>query len=71
MRERLYDLLVELKTPGEWGHIKSQIGMFSFTGSMSFSPSHTALLGREGEMRVGGARTAERGESQSSALMVQ
>ncbi|KAI6153542.1 pyridoxal phosphate-dependent transferase [Pisolithus tinctorius] len=33
MRERLYDLLThELKTPGEWGHIKSQIGMFSFTG---------------------------------------
>ncbi|WWD20889.1 hypothetical protein CI109_105367 [Kwoniella shandongensis] len=32
MRERLYDLLVELKTPGDWGHIKSQIGMFSFTG---------------------------------------
>lgn len=33
MRERLYDLLIELKTPGDWGHIKSQIGMFSFTGS--------------------------------------
>jgi aspartate aminotransferase len=33
MRERLFDLLVELKTPGDWGHIKSQIGMFSFTGS--------------------------------------
>jgi aspartate aminotransferase len=32
MRERLYNKLVELKTPGEWGHIKSQIGMFSFTG---------------------------------------
>ncbi|OCF35937.1 aspartate aminotransferase [Kwoniella heveanensis CBS 569] len=32
MREKLYNLLVELKTPGEWGHIKSQIGMFSFTG---------------------------------------
>ncbi|WRT70900.1 uncharacterized protein IL334_007899 [Kwoniella shivajii] len=32
MREKLYDLLVELKTPGDWGHIKSQIGMFSFTG---------------------------------------
>lgn len=30
MRERLYGLLThELKTPGEWGHIKSQIGMFS------------------------------------------
>lgn len=32
MRETLYNKLVELKTPGEWGHIKSQIGMFSFTG---------------------------------------
>jgi len=33
MRERLYEMLTnELKTPGEWGHIKSQIGMFSFTG---------------------------------------
>jgi aspartate aminotransferase, mitochondrial len=30
MRERLYELLTnELKTPGDWGHIKSQIGMFS------------------------------------------
>ena len=26
MRSKLYDLLVELKTPGGWGHIKSQIG---------------------------------------------
>jgi len=33
MRERLYDLLTQThKTPGEWGHVKSQIGMFSFTG---------------------------------------
>ncbi|KAK2461875.1 hypothetical protein APHAL10511_006338 [Amanita phalloides] len=33
MRERLYDILANrLQTPGEWGHIKSQIGMFSFTG---------------------------------------
>ncbi|EIW69299.1 hypothetical protein TREMEDRAFT_43904 [Tremella mesenterica DSM 1558] len=32
MRSKLYDLLVKLETPGEWGHIKSQIGMFSFTG---------------------------------------
>lgn len=28
MRERLYNLLVELKTPGDWGHIKSQIGKY-------------------------------------------
>ncbi|KAL1413377.1 aspartate transaminase aat1 [Vanrija albida] len=32
LREKLYNKLVELKTPGEWGHVKSQIGMFSFTG---------------------------------------
>jgi aspartate aminotransferase len=33
MREKLYNLLTHTyKTPGEWGHIKSQIGMFSFTG---------------------------------------
>jgi len=29
MREQLYNMLTkDLKTPGEWGHIKSQIGMF-------------------------------------------
>ena len=29
MRERLYSELTHThKTPGEWGHIKSQIGMF-------------------------------------------
>jgi aspartate aminotransferase len=33
MREKLYlTLKDELNTPGEWKHIKSQIGMFSFTG---------------------------------------
>lgn len=33
MREKLYEMLThDLKTPGEWSHIKSQIGMFSFTG---------------------------------------
>jgi len=33
MREKLYDSLTkDLGTPGNWGHIKSQIGMFSFTG---------------------------------------
>ncbi|KAI0801318.1 PLP-dependent transferase [Fomes fomentarius] len=32
MRDRLYDNLVTLKTPGDWDHIRKQIGMFSFTG---------------------------------------
>lgn len=30
MRDKLYDSLVSLNTPGEWGHIKSQIGMFRY-----------------------------------------
>lgn len=32
MRRVLYDALIALKTPGDWTHITSQIGMFSFTG---------------------------------------
>jgi len=32
MRQRLYNKLIELKTPGTWNHIVDQIGMFSFTG---------------------------------------
>jgi aspartate aminotransferase len=31
MREKLYQLLThDLRTPGEWSHIKSQIGMFRY-----------------------------------------
>jgi len=42
MREKLYEMLThDLKTPGEWSHIKSQIGMFSFTG---LTPPHTKAL---------------------------
>ena len=42
MRDRLYDLLTFAhNTPGEWGHIKSQIGMFSFTG---LTPPQTKAL---------------------------
>merc|ERR1712151_1390585 len=32
MRKALYDELVALKVPGDWTHITSQIGMFSYTG---------------------------------------
>lgn len=31
MREKLYTTLNDLNTPGDWGHIKSQIGMFRYT----------------------------------------
>lgn len=32
MREKLYNHLVALNTPGNWKHILEQIGMFSYTG---------------------------------------
>jgi aspartate aminotransferase len=32
LRQKLYDLLLELKTPGDWSHILKHIGMFTFTG---------------------------------------
>jgi len=32
MREELYNALLERKTPGDWKHITTQIGMFSYTG---------------------------------------
>ena len=35
MRDRLYDNLVAQGTPGEWGHIKSQIGMFRYATLLS------------------------------------
>jgi len=42
MRDKLYGMLTnDLKTPGEWGHIKQQIGMFSFTG---LKPDQTKAL---------------------------
>jgi aspartate aminotransferase len=42
MREKLYNTLQkDLSTPGEWEHIKSQIGMFSFTG---LTPPQTKAL---------------------------
>ncbi|TVY34675.1 Aspartate aminotransferase, cytoplasmic [Lachnellula subtilissima] len=32
MREKLYEELVRLETPGDWTHIIKQTGMFGFTG---------------------------------------
>lgn len=32
MRKRLHELLIELGTPGNWDHVITQIGMFSYTG---------------------------------------
>ncbi|BEI81129.1 hypothetical protein CcaverHIS002_0202890 [Cutaneotrichosporon cavernicola] len=43
MRHKLYNRLIELQTPGSWEHIKSQIGMFSFTG---LTPEQVDILGK-------------------------
>ena len=41
MREGLYTALIENNTPGDWSHLQSQIGMFSFLGlSSKKSSSH-------------------------------
>lgn len=32
MRKQLYDNLCQLGTPGDWNHVITQIGMFSYTG---------------------------------------
>jgi len=32
MRKALREKLEQLQTPGDWSHITSQIGMFSYTG---------------------------------------
>ncbi|TFK57234.1 PLP-dependent transferase [Heliocybe sulcata] len=52
MREKLYNMLSgDLKTPGEWGHIKSQIGMFSFTG---LQPAQTKALAEKAHIYMTG-----------------
>jgi len=52
MREKLYDLLSKThNTPGEWGHIKSQIGMFSFTG---LTPPQTKALAEKAHIYMTG-----------------
>ncbi|KAJ5178693.1 hypothetical protein N7492_001903 [Penicillium capsulatum] len=41
MRKALYEELVSLEAPGNWEHIVSQIGMFSYTG---LSPAQVAAI---------------------------
>jgi aspartate/tyrosine/aromatic aminotransferase len=41
MRKMLHDELTRLATPGNWNHITSQIGMFSFTG---LSPAQSKAM---------------------------
>jgi len=54
MRERLYETLTHrLKTPGEWGHVKSQIGMFRWVAA---SRSQVRMANKRKQLhRVDGA----------------
>ncbi|KAI0043210.1 hypothetical protein FA95DRAFT_1498927 [Auriscalpium vulgare] len=60
MRERLYNELTHThKTPGEWSHIKSQIGMFSFTGlseaqSVGLAEKAHIYLTKDGRISMAG-----------------
>jgi aspartate/tyrosine/aromatic aminotransferase len=38
MRQQLYNALIANETPGDWSHLQTQIGMFTFLGlsSMNF-----------------------------------
>jgi aspartate aminotransferase len=44
MRAALYAKLIELKTPGSWEHIVTQIGMFSYLGINGRFPVFTHFL---------------------------
>jgi len=59
MREALFNALVKLGTPGDWRHITSQIGMFSFTGltpaqCATLSDKHHIYLLKNGRISMSG-----------------
>ncbi|KAI3318110.1 aspartate aminotransferase [Xylariaceae sp. AK1471] len=62
MRKALHDELVALGTPGNWDHIMSQIGMFSYTGltpeqvASIQENSHVYIL-KSGRISVAGLNT--------------
>ncbi|KAJ3480101.1 hypothetical protein NLG97_g8151 [Lecanicillium saksenae] len=49
MRKALYEELVRLQTPGDWSHIVSQIGMFSYTG---LTAEQVAIMQKESHVYV-------------------
>ncbi|GAA5994431.1 uncharacterized protein JCM10292_002060 [Rhodotorula paludigena] len=59
MRSTLYDLLGELGSKKEWGHIKNQIGMFAYLGISPeqvdrLAQEHHVYLTRDGRISVAG-----------------
>ncbi|KAJ9092061.1 hypothetical protein QFC19_008835 [Naganishia cerealis] len=64
MREALYDLLQnKYKTPGDWSHVKKQIGMFSYTGlkpeQVDALATHASIyLTRDGRISMAGLNSS-------------
>mmetsp|Transcript_120627 Transcript_120627/g.341712 ORF Transcript_120627/g.341712 Transcript_120627/m.341712 type:complete len:408 (-) Transcript_120627:76-1299(-) len=62
MRELLFNELTRLGTPGNWGHVKTQIGMFSFTGltqkqSKAMVEKHHIYMLDNGRISMAGVTT--------------
>lgn len=62
MRKALRDKLEELQTPGDWSHITSQIGMFSYTGLNPTQVEHLVndyhiYLPKDGRISICGLNT--------------
>jgi aspartate aminotransferase len=63
MRSTLFNLLGELGSTREWGHIKSQIGMFAFLGITPeqvdrLAKEYHVYLTRDGRISVAGITDA-------------
>ncbi|XBW37246.1 hypothetical protein QEN19_002829 [Hanseniaspora menglaensis] len=59
MRHKLVAKLTELKTPGNWDHITSQVGMFSYTGLSKeqvarMEKEHAVYLASSGRASIAG-----------------
>jgi len=62
MRQALFDELKRLGTPGDWNHIVSQIGMFSYTGltvkqSENMISKHHVYMLKNGRISMAGVTT--------------
>lgn len=62
MRKALRTKLEELKTPNDWSHITSQIGMFSYTGLNPTQVKHLVedyhiYLPKDGRISICGLNT--------------
>merc|ERR1712086_253786 len=68
MRHLLQGALKDLKTPGNWDHIVSQIGMFSFTGLSV--PQCEAMISKHHVYMLKNGRISMAGVNSKNALYI-